>query len=73
MSIDNYPRLLAAAKEFNLNQNELINILVKNGFNRDDLKPTFKLSKEMYEVLQRNCTENKEIIHDKAKPKRIDF
>ncbi len=38
MSIENYPRLLAAAKEFNLDQNELINILVRNGFNRDDLK-----------------------------------
>jgi len=34
------PRLLAAAKEFNIGQDTLIEFLVKKGFNRDDLKPT---------------------------------
>ena len=40
------PRLLAAAKEFNIGQDTLIEFLVKKGFNRDDLKPTAKLSED---------------------------
>lgn len=46
------PRLLAAAKEFNVGQDTLIEFLVKKGFNRDDLKPTAKLSEEQYYALQ---------------------
>ncbi|MCZ2223658.1 MAG: translation initiation factor IF-2 [Chitinophagales bacterium] len=46
------PRLLAAAKEFNIGQETLIDFLVKKGFNKDDLKPTAKLSEEMYLALQ---------------------
>ena len=42
------PRLLAAAKEFNVGQDTIIDFLGKKGFNKDELKPTAKLSVEMY-------------------------
>lgn len=45
------PRLLAAAKEFNIGQDTLIEFLVKKGFPKDDLKPTAKLSEDQYRAL----------------------
>ncbi|MBN9296628.1 MAG: translation initiation factor IF-2 [Filimonas sp.] len=47
------PRLLAAAKEFNIGQDTLIEFLAGKGFNREDLKPTGKLSEPMYRELQK--------------------
>jgi translation initiation factor IF-2 len=46
------PRLLAAAKEFNIGQDTLVEFLVKKGFNRDELKPTAKLQEDQYYALQ---------------------
>ncbi|RFM29997.1 translation initiation factor IF-2 [Deminuibacter soli] len=46
------PRVLAAAKEFNVGQDTLVEFLVGKGFNRDDLKSTAKLSEPMYRALQ---------------------
>ncbi len=46
------PRLMAAAKEFNIGTNTLIDFLISKSFSGDDLKPTTKLSEEMYRVLQ---------------------
>jgi translation initiation factor IF-2 len=46
------PRLLAAAKEFNIGQDTLVEFLVKKGFSRDDLKPTAKLQEDQYYALQ---------------------
>src|SRR5215813_10776454 len=46
------PRLLAAAKEFNIGQDTIIDFLIGKGFPKDDLKPTSKLSEEMYRALQ---------------------
>ena len=46
------PRLLAAAKEFNVGQDTIIDFLAKKGFPKDDLKPTAKLSEEQYYALQ---------------------
>ena len=46
------PRLLAAAKEFNVGQDTLIDFLAKKGFNKEELKPTAKLSEQMYFALQ---------------------
>ena len=46
------PRLLAAAKEFNIGQDTLIEFLSKKGFPKDELKPTAKLTEEMYKALQ---------------------
>jgi len=44
--------LMAAAKEFNIGTNTLIDFLVSKNFSSDDLKPSTKLSEEMYRVLQ---------------------
>jgi translation initiation factor IF-2 len=53
MSELNTPRLMAAAKEFNIGANTLIDFLVsKNLSGSNDLKPTSKLTDEMYRVLQ---------------------
>lgn len=46
------PRLLAAAKEFNVGQDTLTDALVKRGFNKDGLTPTTKLTEDMYRALQ---------------------
>ena len=46
------PRLLAAAKEFNIGQDTLIDFLVGKGFQKDELKPTAKLNEDMYRALQ---------------------
>ena len=74
------PRLLAAAKEFNVGQDTLIEFLSKKGFPKDDLKPTAKLTEEQYYALQaefqsdkvaRNKADHvelpKNLIGDKAK------
>lgn len=53
------PRLLAAAKEFNIGQDTLIDFLVDKGFSKDDLKPTSKLSEEMYRALQQGFSSDK--------------
>ncbi len=54
------PRLLAAAKEFNVGQDTLIDFLAKKGFNKDELKPTAKLSEEMYHALQSEFQKDKQ-------------
>ena len=59
MSEVNTPRLMAAAKEFNIGTNTLIDFLVSKNFNGDDLKPTSKLSEEMYRVLQSEFQQDK--------------
>jgi len=46
------PRLMAAAKEFNIGKDTLVEFLAGKGFSRDDLKPTAKLTEEMYRALQ---------------------
>ena len=43
---------MAAAKEFNIGTNTLIDFLISKSFSGEDLKPTTKLSEEMYRVLQ---------------------
>lgn len=46
------PRLMAAAKEFNVGKDTLVDFLIARGFSKDDLKPTSKLTEEMYRSLQ---------------------
>jgi translation initiation factor IF-2 len=46
------PRLMAAAKEFNIGKDTLVDFLAGKGFNRDDLKPSAKLTEDMYRALQ---------------------
>ncbi len=53
------PRLLAAAKEFNIGQDTLIDFLAGKGFGKDDLKPTSKLTEDMYRSLQQEFSSDK--------------
>ena len=53
------PRLLAAAKEFNIGQDTLIAFLIAKGFPKDDLKPTSKLTEDMYRSLQQEFSSDK--------------
>jgi len=53
------PRLMAAAKEFNIGKDTLVDFLVGKGFSKGDLKPTAKLSEEMYRALQQEFQSDK--------------
>ncbi|HET7898125.1 MAG TPA: translation initiation factor IF-2, partial [Flavisolibacter sp.] len=53
------PRLMAAAKEFNIGKDTLVDFLVGKGFNKDDLKPTAKLTEDMYRALQNEFQSDK--------------
>jgi len=76
------PRLLAAAKEFNIGQDTLIEFLVKKGFTKDDLTPTAKLQEEQYRALQAEFQGDKvaknkadqveipKVLHSEARKKR---
>ncbi len=55
----NTPRLMAAAKEFNIGKDTLIEFLESKGFSNDDLKPTAKLTEQMYRVLQSEFQQDK--------------
>ncbi len=53
------PRLLAAAKEFNIGQDTLIDFLIGKSFPKEELKPTSKLTEEMYRALQQEFQSDK--------------
>jgi translation initiation factor IF-2 len=59
MSDANNPRLMAAAKEFNIGKDTLVDFLVSKGFPKDELKPTSKLTEEMYRSLQMEFSSDK--------------
>lgn len=59
MSESNTPRLMAAAKEFNIGKDTLVDFLVSKGFSKDDLKPTSKLTEDMYHALQQEFSSDK--------------
>ncbi|MBL7705135.1 MAG: translation initiation factor IF-2 [Taibaiella sp.] len=61
----NTPRLLAAAKEFNIGKDTLVEYLTKKGFEMD-AKPSAKLTEEMYFALQ------DEFAKDKAAKRKSD-
>ena len=50
---------MAAAKEFNIGKDTLVDFLVSKGFDRDDLKPTSKLTEDMYHALHREFQSDK--------------
>ena len=50
---------MAAAKEFNIGKETLVDFLVGKGFSKDDLKPTSKLTEEMYRALQQEFQSDK--------------
>ncbi len=64
------PRLMAAAKEFNIGKDTLVDFLVGKGFSKDELKPTAKLSEEMYRALQAEFQSDKVA---KLKSEQIDL
>ena len=53
------PRLLAAAKEFNVGQDTIIDFLIGKNFSKDELKPTSKLTEDMYRSLQQEFSNDK--------------
>ena len=55
----NTPRVLAAAKEFNIGKETLVEFLKGKGFEIDASKPTAKLSDEMYSSLQNEFAQDK--------------
>jgi translation initiation factor IF-2 len=57
--VSNTPRLMQAAKEFNVGRDTLIEFLVAKGFNDDDLKPNSKLTEPMYRALQAEFQQDK--------------
>jgi translation initiation factor IF-2 len=59
MSETNTLRLMAAAKEFNIGKDTLVDFLLSKGFSKDDLKPTSKLSDEMYRSLLQEFSSDK--------------
>ena len=61
---------MAAAKEFNVGKDTLIDVLVSKGFSRDDLKPTSKITEDMYRVLQLEFQQDKVA---KQKAEQIDL
>src|SRR6202451_3144766 len=56
-------RLMAAAKEFNVGKDTLVDFLVSKGFSKDDLKPTAKLSEDMMRFLQSEFQSDKVAKH----------
>ncbi len=50
---------MAAAKEFNIGKETLIEFLVGKGFSPDDLKPSSKLTEDMYRALQAGFSSDK--------------
>ncbi|MBS1743096.1 MAG: translation initiation factor IF-2 [Bacteroidetes bacterium] len=70
MSEINTPRLMAAAKEFNIGTNTLIDFLVSKNFSADDLKPSTKLTEPMYRALLAEFQQDKAA---KLKAEQIDL
>ncbi|TAN12621.1 MAG: translation initiation factor IF-2 [Chitinophagaceae bacterium] len=64
------PRLLAAAKEFNIGKDTLVDFLKAKGFKLEELKPTTRLTEEMYDALQEEFQQDKV---NKRKSDQIDL
>lgn len=64
------PRLMAAAKEFNIGTDTLVEFLSGKGFSKDILKPSSKLSEDMYRSLQQEFNSDKVA---KSKSDQIDL
>ena len=61
---------MAAAKEFNIGTHTLIEFLASKNFNADDLKPSSKLTEQMYRVLQNEFQQDKAA---KQKAEQVDL
>ncbi|MEO6357680.1 MAG: translation initiation factor IF-2 [Ferruginibacter sp.] len=63
--VTNTPRLMAAAKEFNIGTNTLIEFLESKGLSNEKLNPGSKLTEQMYRVLQSEFQQDK-VAKEKA-------
>ncbi|HEY8688965.1 MAG TPA: translation initiation factor IF-2 [Chitinophagaceae bacterium] len=70
MSEVNTPRLMAAAREFNIAKDTLSDFLESKGFSHDDLQGNVKLTEDMYRVLQTEFQQDKAA---KQKAEQIDL
>ncbi|QOR76722.1 MAG: translation initiation factor IF-2 [Thermoflavifilum sp.] len=66
----NTPRLLAAAKEFNIGRETLIEFLTSKGFDMSDMSANSRLTEEMYLALQEEFQQDKV---NKKKSEQIDL
>jgi translation initiation factor IF-2 len=65
------PRLLAAASEFNVGKDTIVELLIKKGLLEvSDAKPTLKLTNEMYDACQQEFLSDKQA---KAKSNALDM
>ena len=53
------PRILAAAKEFNIGKETLVEFLTVKGFDVNESNPNTKLSEPMYDALQAEFAKDK--------------
>ncbi|MBL7720195.1 MAG: translation initiation factor IF-2 [Flavipsychrobacter sp.] len=67
-TVNKTPRLLAAAKEFNIGKETLIEYLTHKGFDINASNPNTKLTEEMYDALQAEFVQDK---LDKNKSNKI--
>ena len=63
--VTNTPRLMAAAKEFNIGTNTLIEFLELKGLSNEKLNPGSKLTEQMYRILQSEFQQDK-VAKEKA-------
>lgn len=63
--VNNTPRLMAAASEFNIGKDTLVEFLLAKGFHIESLKSTAKLTEDMYRMLQTEF-DNSRLAKEKA-------
>ena len=64
------PRAMKAAIEFNVSKDTLVEFLGSKGFSADDMQRDFKLSEQMYRVLQTEFQQDKAA---KQKAEKVDL
>lgn len=57
-SLETTPRLMQAAKEFNVGMASIVEFLVDQGFDNNELKPTSRMTEKMYILCKRHFAEN---------------
>lgn len=68
--IQQLPRAMKAAIEFNVSKDTLVDFLLSKGFSADEMQRDFKLSKEMYQVAQAEFQQDKAA---KAKAQQVEL
>ncbi len=68
--IQQLPRAMKAAIEFNVSKDTLVEFLLSKGFSADEMQRDFKLSKDMYQVAQAEFQQDKAA---KAKAQQVEL